>query len=215
MIRPTTEWRTVILNGVRNEKWAYLPLPPADAFAYCSSIPPCTPTPVWSDEFDGTALDTTKWTTVKFHPDNQYNELQIYQADDAYLSGDGNLVLSSQKRHVGGYAYTSGAIWSLDKYWKKYGYFEARIKSPSGSGMWPGWWTTGQEITANCPGDSTGSCGLWPPEIDIFEYVTRLPTQYNTGNWYGYNQGMSQWIYTGQDLRNTCMFTDWSGCRLS
>jgi beta-glucanase (GH16 family) len=45
----------------------------------------------------------------------------------------------------------------------RYGYFEARVKLPSGKGLWPAFWL-------NSDYDKKGRLS-WPPEIDIFEYV--------------------------------------------
>jgi len=44
------------------------------------------------------------------------------------------------------------------KWTGKYGYFECRMKVPSGRGMWPAFWLNPQD-------------GKWPPEIDVVEIV--------------------------------------------
>ena len=53
--------------------------------------------------------------------------------------------------------YTSGLIWSHQKY--KFGYFEARIKIPEINGIWPAFWLYGE--CAN--------------EIDVFEFLNKTP----------------------------------------
>jgi beta-glucanase (GH16 family) len=40
----------------------------------------------------------------------------------------------------------------------KYGYYEIRMKVPSGRGMWPAFWLNPED-------------GRWPPEIDVVEIV--------------------------------------------
>lgn len=50
----------------------------------------------------------------------------------------------------------SGLLASRESFAQTYGYFEAKIDIPSGSGLWPAFWLA----PAN---------GSWPPEIDIME----------------------------------------------
>ena len=52
--------------------------------------------------------------------------------------------------------YTSGLLTTRESFAQQYGYFEARIQIPSGSGLWPTFWLL--------PPD-----GAWPPEVDIME----------------------------------------------
>lgn len=61
--------------------------------------------------------------------------------------------------------YTSGAINSKSTFYQQYGYFEARAKVPSGSGLWSAFWLLPQTDTK-----STTS------ELDIFEVLGRDPT---------------------------------------
>ena len=62
------------------------------AAAQCDALPGCVL--VWSDEFDGTEVDTTKWTfqlgdgsEVGLPGGWGNNELQYYQADNASVAG--------------------------------------------------------------------------------------------------------------------------------
>src|SRR5687768_3050446 len=62
----------------------------------------------WSDEFEGTTLNTANWIAVD-GPANVNNELQYYTPTEVYLE-DGSLVLRSQRRALGGRSYTSGEV---------------------------------------------------------------------------------------------------------
>ncbi len=52
--------------------------------------------------------------------------------------------------------YVSGLLSSRESFSQTYGYFEARVDIPSGSGLWPLFWLARDD-------------GTWPPEIDILE----------------------------------------------
>ena len=68
-------------------------------------------------------------------------------------------------------AYTSARLNSKNKGDWKYGRFEARMKLPTGKGIWPAFWLLGDNSdTATWP-----QCG----EIDIMEYRGQAPTVTN------------------------------------
>ena len=52
----------------------------------------------------------------------------------------------------------------MDKYWQKYGYFEASINVPRIGGFWPAWWLLKEPYNTNDVSEPD-----WPPEVDIFE----------------------------------------------
>lgn len=106
------------------------------------------PAPIWADEFNGTAVDTTKWEFQNSDGCSYgicgwgNNELQSYQSANATVA-NGLLTITAKKQRVGSKAYTSSRIRTLNMpnggQWKN-GRFEARVKVPRGAGMWPAFW---------------------------------------------------------------------------
>lgn len=128
---------------------------------------------VWSDEFekDG-APDPAVWQPelgfVRNHED------QWYQRENAYCK-NGYLIIEAKKERVKNpkyvansqnwketkefAAYTSASIITRNKQSFQYGRFEMKAKIDTRLGIWPAFWTLGNE-------------GEWPDngEIDIMEY---------------------------------------------
>jgi beta-glucanase (GH16 family) len=137
---------------------------------------PAGATLVWSDEFDGTALDSEKWGyDGSRNKSGWYNgELQYYgQRPENVRLGNGQLIIEARRetlspRHFpdyGGQSYTSGKIWTKGKASWTYGYFEVRAKLPCARGTWPAIWMMPEGSYA------------WPDggEIDIMEQVGSQP----------------------------------------
>ena len=122
---------------------------------------------VFADEFDGTRFDTAKWWTRLIYEDGAKDflndEQQRYRENGNHIVGNGTLKLTARKAHRDGRreAYELGVARSKTTF--KYGYFEARAKLPRGRGVWPGFWLNSSV--------SSNGTAIWPPEIDIFEYV--------------------------------------------
>jgi beta-glucanase (GH16 family) len=141
------------------------------------STAPANYTLIWSDEFNGTAIDASKWTMETGNL-NVNNEKEYYQAANATVT-NGNLVITAKKESVGGQPYTSARMNTLNKFSAQYGRIEARIKLPLGAGLWPAFWMMG----ANINSVSWPNCG----EIDIMEHVNADSTIYGTMHWNGGN----------------------------
>lgn len=129
---------------------------------------------IWSDEFDGDALNLDNWSyEIGDGCDRNLcgwgnQELQSYQEENAVVS-DGTLKITARQETIGNSEYTSARLISRGKQDFTYGRMEARIKVPAGQGTWPAFWML--------PTDE--AYGGWPQsgEIDIMEYVGREPNQ--------------------------------------
>lgn len=132
---------------------------------------------VFNDEFDGPALDRSKWFTRLIYEsetlDHLKDEQQRYRDDDNHVMGDGVLRLTA--RPIGAGRYSSGMIRS--DWTARYGYFEARVRMPRAKGVFPAFW-----LNSDVASDGTHK---WPPEIDIFEFVNNgvedTPDMLHTG----------------------------------
>ncbi len=139
---------------------------------------------VWSDEFDGTELDTTKWDyrlsmMGKMHP--------AWTDKGVHLDGEGNCVftvIEEEGRPVSsqlqtGYNFMDAVVekttfeedhlqWNIgklreNKFTKKHGYFECRCKLQKKPGWWSAFWVQSPIIGASLDPAQTGA------EIDIME----------------------------------------------
>lgn len=121
---------------------------------------------VWSDEFDYNGLpDKNKWNFETEGnawgwgngEDQFYTESRIENA----IVTNGVLKIIALKEAMGGKNYTSARINTKGKGEWRYGRFEARMKLPSGRGIWPAFWMMPAE----------NFYGGWPNsgEIDIME----------------------------------------------
>ena len=119
---------------------------------------------VWHDEFNGPAIDLTKWNFEVNGDGGGNNELQYYTSRpvNAFIDS-GMLVIQALQESYLGKSYTSARLNTDSKGNWKYGRFEARMMLPYGRGLWPAFWML--------PTD--GVYGGWPAsgEIDIMEEV--------------------------------------------
>ena len=133
-----------------------------------STLAQAEETLVWSDEFDGTAVNTDNWEFMIGNGSNYgipgwgNNELQNYtsQPSNVFVA-DGLLNIVARQETSGGY--TSARLRSLNKVEFVYGRIEARIKLPSTPGIWPAFWM----LPSNSPYGGWAAGG----EIDIMESV--------------------------------------------
>ncbi len=144
----------------------------------------------FADEFNapvGTPPDPSKWNYDLGGHGWGNNELQCYTTStkNSFHDGKGNLVIRAIKESTTDEKgttreYSSARILTKGKFAQTYGRFEARLKVPVGKGIWPAFWTLGENITTkNWP-----HCG----EIDIMEYLGHdTMTAYGTIHGPGYS----------------------------
>ncbi len=144
-----------------------LPVPASEG----SANPPPDWRLLWSDEFnqpDGSRPDPATWTFNTGGNGWGNNELEFYtdRTNNARVE-NGNLVIEARREEIGRRQYTSARLLTQGRRSWTYGRFEARVKIPSGQGIWPAFWMMGTNIaTKGWP-----ACG----EIDIMENIGKEP----------------------------------------
>jgi len=120
------------------------------------------------DEFNDAELDTTKWdwkyprSGDMIYSNRGNGEAQWYRRENLREANGCLRLVAKRERTVSPYSgetfdYTSGLIQSKPSFNFRYGYLEARMRLPGGSGFWPAFWTW-------------PSNEQWPPEIDVMEF---------------------------------------------
>lgn len=144
---------------------------------YAIDEPMPGPVLLWSDEFDGDALDMSKWSfDTSRNKLGWYNkELQYYAADrlENLRVANGILTIEARKdpdairgfEDWGRQLYSSAKITTRDKAQFGYGFYEIRARVPCARGTWPAIWMMPQ------------ASHEWPDggEIDIMEHVGSRP----------------------------------------
>jgi beta-glucanase (GH16 family) len=130
----------------------------------------------WDDEFSGKAGSRPNQARWEIETGSRDGMLQQYTGSTANVSldGAGHLLITARRTASGGY--TSGAIQTEGRFQTRYGKLEARIKLPSGQGLWPAFWAVGSDY---------GQVG-WPQsgEIDMMENFGNDPFEI-TGSIHG------------------------------
>jgi len=100
---------------------------------------------VWNDEFNGSAVDPTRWTydtgTGPPYPGWGNNELEYYTSRPENVQVAGGLLhIVARKENYSGSSYTSARLKTQGRLSKIYGRFEFRARLPQGQGFWPAFW---------------------------------------------------------------------------
>ena len=160
----------------------------------------------WSDEFNGTSLDTVNnWSYDTTYPAPN-GEQEHYKRACVEVS-NGTLKIWS-RLNMYGVQYSSGRIDTHDKRIFTYGYFEAAIQGPIGTGgkngpaLWSAVWLLGNSINH---GVAWPTCG----EMELYEQ--RTGTQQEGGSCYPSAPGDNLFIGTchygnggGGAIYNSC-----------
>lgn len=127
---------------------------------------------VWSDEFEGNTLDTSKWDV----PDNQRRD-GWWSPKAVSLDGQGHLAISTLKD---GDRYLDACVRTRGKFEHAHGYYVARIKLHSQPGHWPAFWLYNDSV------GRIGDEGRDGTEIDIMEKPWRDDRVQHALHWDGY-----------------------------
>ena len=169
----------------------------------------------WEDQFNGSGLDTTKWSYeigVRSGDDatsdapiywgnneKQYYTKEAVEVKDGYLVITGNELTQAVKDQYGvtdnQVAYTSGRIRTVTDQGEilaatTYGRIEAKMSLPAADGYWPAFWMLPTQ-------DGIDAYGTWAAsgELDIMEAVGQTANKVNGTIHYG-----GQWpnnVYSG------------------
>jgi len=149
----------------------------------------------WSDEFNGSSLNTNDWNYEQGGTGWGNQELENYtnRTQNVFVSA-GHLIIEARQETYGSNNYTSGRITTQGKQQFSNGRIDIRAKLPVSKGMWPALWMLGSNITTvPWPG-----CG----ETDIMELVGSAPAQV-TGSLHWQQSGGAEGTYNNNyDLQS-------------
>jgi len=163
---------------------------------------------IFSDEFNGTAIDSSKWNTSQtWGPDLVINEeLQYYvdtlaNTDSEFnpFSFDGESVIISAIKtpenllaNANNQPYLSGVLTTAGKFDMTFGYVEARMDFPAGTGMWPAFWMLSSEFEGLKPQLFIAEADGAKPDSVFHNY------NYHDGD--GNLRSPGQWQVTDEDF---------------
>ncbi len=132
---------------------------------------------VWQDDFNGTSLDTTKWSRIPAGASDWNRHMSLddrcFQMEGGVLRllGINNPDTTEDKR-----PFVTGGIWSKGKFAFQYGRIEIRAKLGSAQGAWPAMWMLAE----------LDKYGMYPRngEIDIMEHLNFDTIIYQTTHSY-------------------------------
>jgi beta-glucanase (GH16 family) len=140
---------------------------------------------VFSDEFNSSSLDTSKWVALNRSGDSSNQEVGCYAPDHVGVSGGLLTLRTDVAACPDGKSYTSGAI-QMRSFSFTYGTVEFRSKESGGTGTWPAEWLLGSNCqqTNVASADNVSPCA-WPnsgsDEIDIAEIMGHDLSTVNQG----------------------------------
>lgn len=117
---------------------------------------------VWSDEFNGTSMDTSKWDYRGLGP----RKGGVNVKDTVSIDGKGLLVLTTEQH---GDKYHTAMIGTQGRFETTFGYFECRVQLQKQIGHWSAFW-----LQTPSMGQELGNPARSGTEIDIFEYLRKF-----------------------------------------
>jgi beta-glucanase (GH16 family) len=191
---------------------------------------PTEPQLVWSDHFDGDALDPSKWECEVNAFGGGNHELQMYTDHPKNVRVEnGRLILEAHHETTciqgATREYSSGRIRTKHRGDWTYGRFEVRAKIPEGRGLWPaiwmlptddhyGKWSASGEIDimenkGHQPRTVTGALhfgGAWPDNRYVNHSVRRGPLSRKFSDDFvtyslDWNRERIQWLVNDQVVR--------------
>ena len=117
----------------------------------------------WSDEFDGPALDRTRWGNEIGYVRNSEKQYYTDRTENARID-NGTLLIQCLHDNWNGHEYTSASVSTENKVRLTYGRYEMRAKIDVRSGSWPAWWLWSRPDAAGWPKEG---------EIDMMEFHSR------------------------------------------
>lgn len=151
---------------------------------------------VWEDQFNGKALDTTKWDVRGVGPRRVgYNSAEAVKVEGGCLK-----LFALQK----GDSILGSAVGTARHFNPKYGYFECRAQLQESIGVWAAFWIQSPEIFK---GEDPSKYGT---EMDIFEFFKEMgtdtithalhwaygPNMHSVGPMISYLKGLSKGFHT-------------------
>jgi beta-glucanase (GH16 family) len=147
--------------------------------------------------FNSPTLDPKIWVAVDKPGASIWDSSSVEVAANAYIE-NGLLKLKTEKPAamtfddptLNSRKYVTSMVTTYSKFTQKYGYFESKMKLPTGLGMWPAFWLMpdrGPKVADQWVRRDTKNGGM---EFDILEYLARFgPYHYNIAmHWDGYQE---------------------------
>lgn len=135
------------------------PTPQPTPVATAAPPPPPAVGYTFADEFNGASL-AAQWKTScgssVWGPETIGWDPQLSTVSGGFLHVDA--------QRIGPNSWRGGLVDTWSSFSQRYGWFEARIKIPKGSGLWPAFWALQRN-------PSSGGCGNGPGELDVMEIL--------------------------------------------
>lgn len=137
---------------------------------------------VWSDEFEGQQIDTTKWN---YRAEGSVRNYATVSRNTIQILGNGTFSIRVQKDSSGNFYV--GQLSTQNTWLGKYGYYECRAWMNHSKGPHIAFWLQSPTMS------NTGNLALNGTEIDVFEYHRMNPDSiYHTIHWDGYGSSHKQ-----------------------